>query len=834
MPNPSVRPAVRLAVLLGVGAFGLLSILALPARAQSATSWVQDFSTANLKGILAPESSAGIVPFSAATIDTAQGVLPLTLEAQPSSWKPLIQKGWGMELNPALDYLVEIRLAITSSDPAGAPVAVRFTWNDGPTDGLPVWEQTNEVIDFAVVPNAPLQTFTFNTADTVTWPNFAGFGTGPDVEIGGFRLEFGTEGLVDPATLHGQTVTLDRIAFRPYTGAVERRVYASYFSGAATRGVSGHADNWRLYGDTNADTIDDVAWSGDVYTTTERKDVSNTFAPLIGQYDVIDPDVSEYDVLLARLAGIDGFLVEVTIPGSHSDDAMESLADLVSERGWDFQVGLHWSTAPYFDWHPLKDEWMGDRALAMEQASLELVDWLEEHYDPATRRGAWVGGHPLVLFFAPTATNPPGMQGGFGPDDFEALKDAADLADWTGVLEPWFVGRNTGWMDLLHPYLEGTFGWVGGDGVEPAPGEPWTDAQTIDQLMAPGGHVDDFYDVAQAVGADFELIMGPVTRGFDDHKGKAWMSGSKRWLEHDGTRCVEETWDEFELREPLDERQVVLINNWSDWEEGTVFLPTREFAYRQLEALGERVWSWRGTPALYDAALLRLPKRLLEVRRSLRFLEQAGYVASELTAPLAAANAAGDAIHDFDSATAEDALEDAEGELVPLLQGLERRWVHAEWEHGVAATALDVEPTQDLVPVTVDGKSGLELIPGSFDFRLFYKVVDAGLLADMQAGHFVGKIAFEVLDRGRDYVELRTDAPSLHPYDNTDMAVVVSLRGRDTGTWRRMEVDLVNTDWSGAFDGGSHLAFLQYSPPTAPDPDAIRWVRIEGTIYRKP
>src|SRR5579862_7622511 len=95
-------------------------------------------------------------------------------------------------------------------------------------------------------------------------------------------------------------------------------VLADYFLGFSTRNVSGGARPWQLYYEPqdhpNATPLKcKAAFSGDLYVSGEIKDIASTYYPTIGPYDTTDPHVAEYHVLLAKAAGIDGFMAEFTI-----------------------------------------------------------------------------------------------------------------------------------------------------------------------------------------------------------------------------------------------------------------------------------------------------------------------------------------------------------------------------------------------------------------------------------------------------------------------------------------------------------------------------------------
>ena len=119
-------------------------------------------------------------------------------------------------------------------------------------------------------------------------------------------------------------------------------VLADYFLGFSTRAVSGGARPWRLYYEAEDQAglqppKCDAAFSGDLYISGDIKDIASTYYPSIGPYDTADPDVAEYHVLLAKAAGIDGFMCEFTIGQEH-----KLLSLVQAAKKHDFRIGVNW------------------------------------------------------------------------------------------------------------------------------------------------------------------------------------------------------------------------------------------------------------------------------------------------------------------------------------------------------------------------------------------------------------------------------------------------------------------------------------------------------------
>src|SRR6185295_18443708 len=70
--------------------------------------------------------------------------------------------------------------------------------------------------------------------------------------------------------------------------------------------------------------------------TDGKRDISSVFYPLIGPYDSNDPDVIEYHVLSAKVAGIDGFVIDWYEPDSITDVSMKKLAAMSAKYKFEF------------------------------------------------------------------------------------------------------------------------------------------------------------------------------------------------------------------------------------------------------------------------------------------------------------------------------------------------------------------------------------------------------------------------------------------------------------------------------------------------------------------
>ena len=171
------------------------------------------------------------------------------------------------------------------------------------------------------------------------------------------------------------------------------------FSGIFHAQISGTCRPWRLYYEKEDEAgvkppRCDAAWPGDLYLTEHIKEIASTYYPSIGIYDVADPLVAEYHVLLAKAAGIDGFMAEFTIG---QEAKLLSLVEAACKHN--FQVGVNWISQSH-----LGENTWPDRETAINKAK-EVVRWLAENV--YRRCGAMMNGKPLLMIFLCIRVNPP-------------------------------------------------------------------------------------------------------------------------------------------------------------------------------------------------------------------------------------------------------------------------------------------------------------------------------------------------------------------------------------------------------------------------------------------
>ena len=130
----------------------------------------------------------------------------------------------------------------------------------------------------------------------------------------------------------------------------------------------------------------------DVIGEDGRRKLAAAAYPLVGMQSQMDPDYHEYQILLAKMANIDGFFVEWGFPGHGSDRQLEIMMETVDKYG--FELGINWCDAWHMkDWITLVKPEVVTREEKVAEAVNSLSEILEKLY--ASNCGALFEGHPL-------------------------------------------------------------------------------------------------------------------------------------------------------------------------------------------------------------------------------------------------------------------------------------------------------------------------------------------------------------------------------------------------------------------------------------------------------
>ncbi|MEM7625299.1 MAG: hypothetical protein AAF333_06695 [Planctomycetota bacterium] len=302
-------------------------------------------------------------------------------------------------------------------------------------------------------------------------------------------------------------------------------------------------------------------------------DIWSHYHPLVGVYDSTDLAVLECQLLQMKLAGVDGVIVDwyglsgaADYPPIHQ--ATQAMYDASDQYGMSFTVCFEDRTVERL----VKDGALRPEGIA-EHLS-ETFAWVEEHWFAGPHYFR-IDGRPLLLNFGPIY-----------------VKDAGAWTTAFGNLEtpPKFFALHHLWRNAG---ADGGFTWVHPEVWEGDPDRATIRDRLIKVFTRPSGEAD-------------RVIVSAVA-GFNDVYEKSFVDLDYR----DGST----------LREALDVGidgpwPVIQLVTWNDYGEGTMIEPTHEFGYRFLEVIQEARRRELGEGFVFTAKDLRLPARLLGLRRA--------------------------------------------------------------------------------------------------------------------------------------------------------------------------------------------------------------------------
>jgi hypothetical protein len=310
-------------------------------------------------------------------------------------------------------------------------------------------------------------------------------------------------------------------------------------------------------------------WTMNAFTPDKevdgRRQIASHFYPLIGPYDSGDPHVLECHLLQMKLAGIDGVIVDWygltkfrDYPILHRNT--QCLVDQVTRLGMKFAICYEDQTIPAL---AKAGHLSGDRCVTH---ATEEIEWLAKNWFPL-KSYVRLDGLPVLLSFGQTG-----------------------LTD-----------------------------------------EEW--AQCLAGLKSPVAYFSEHHRRTSAMGAFDWPIPREGLRGIERFRERSseWPRSIPvafpRFVDIYAEAKVHESWGRIEdedgktfrtsiIAALATQSRIIQIATWNDWGEGTVIEPSLEFGYRDLEVLQELRRKHVDDRFSATPSDLRLPERLLSLRRS--------------------------------------------------------------------------------------------------------------------------------------------------------------------------------------------------------------------------
>lgn len=312
----------------------------------------------------------------------------------------------------------------------------------------------------------------------------------------------------------------------PVTKTVSKRIFVHvmpwFESPATNNGVWG--SHWRM----NNKNPNNILSNG-------QRDIASKYYPLTGPYASGDANIVEYQLLLMKLSGIDGVLIDW--PGTQqvfdyprNVKNAEKMIALLEKAGMNFGIVYEDQNLP--------------AANPVPQAQTDMTYMQANYFSKANYEK--IGGKPLLMVFGPQRiTNNSGWSSAFSvlstPPAFFTLWGQSGEAPETGE-----------------------FAWINQDHMT-----------SLNNFYANG-----------YTGVKF----GSAYPGFNSFYAEGGWSGPTWVIPHDNgggpTSTFNQTLD-LALSKPA--INYVQLNTWNDYGEGTIIEPTKEFGYGFLTSLQQKL-----------------------------------------------------------------------------------------------------------------------------------------------------------------------------------------------------------------------------------------------------
>ncbi len=289
-----------------------------------------------------------------------------------------------------------------------------------------------------------------------------------------------------------------------------------------------------------------------VNTTNGEQEIASWYYPLIGPYDSADPAVLEYHVLLMKLGGIDGVIVDWYGVDEFNDYAVNNTRTLDLFR-YTRKAGLEFSLC--YEDSTIKQEISGGfitAAGAIAHARQAMLFAQSNFFtDPSFLR--W-NSSPVLL--------------NFGPQYFTNSSDwISNFSVLDATNRPAFFTEN----NRLAPAAMGAFDW-------PPMAMSQTNAQSTNEPVLSDAILNNYLaGFDQRAGACPAFVSSAFPR-FHDIYAQAGVQPSFGYLDDQNGATFQETL----ARAMTNGSTYIQVVTWNDFGEGTIVEPTVQFGCRDL------------------------------------------------------------------------------------------------------------------------------------------------------------------------------------------------------------------------------------------------------------
>jgi hypothetical protein len=309
-----------------------------------------------------------------------------------------------------------------------------------------------------------------------------------------------------------------------------------------------------------------------------KPEIASHFMPLIGPYDSKDWAVLEYQVLLMKLSGIDGVIVDWYGSSNYTDypvinQATQRLFDAIKRAGLTFVICYEDQTVKnMIDGHRLDD------SMDFDQGQKDLMYLQETWFQEQSYLK--IDGRPLLLTFGPRYF--------VNPADWETLFQDLEKQPILVTLDQHYV-----------PPAVSTFPWP----------PMWASKDGVLSTSSLENYLDGFYKKAE----NYPFLIAGAFPGFQDIYQEAGVGESYGYLDPLEGNIFETTFQKAIDQEP----DIVQLITWNDYGEGTNIEPTEEYGYQYLEIIHKYALEIKGQSNLNTTKLdLRLPLQIFALRKT--------------------------------------------------------------------------------------------------------------------------------------------------------------------------------------------------------------------------
>ena len=334
-----------------------------------------------------------------------------------------------------------------------------------------------------------------------------------------------------------------------------------------------------------------------INSTNGEQEIASWYYPLIGPYDSADPAVLEYHVLLMKLGGIDGVIVDWYGPDNYYDYLINNQRTL-DIFAYAQKAGLKFSLC--YEDETIQAEINGGcmngvcvtAGTAISHAQYEML-YVQTNFFPYTNFLTW-NNQPVFL--------------NFGPQYFHTS------ANWTSIFSV-LNGTNQPALfnedNRLSPAGAGAFDW-------PPMSLSRTNAQSPTEPVlsdaAMNGYLASFDQKAGA----WPAFVSTAFPRFHDFYAQAGVGPSYGYLDDQGGNTLRETLS----RAMTNASAIIQIATWNDFGEGTVIEPTvvgseptTEYGYTDLGIIQDFRRQYLDASFPYHTNDLSLALRLYNLRK---------------------------------------------------------------------------------------------------------------------------------------------------------------------------------------------------------------------------